>query len=66
MWNKFDEEKELYRPVNFVLKEGCPHVIDQVRSGRGYELLRLLALRYDPVMPHLRSMLFSSIFGLAN
>ena len=29
-------------------------------------MLRLLASRYDPVMPHLRSMLLSSIYGLAN
>ena len=66
MWNKFDEEKELYRAVRFVLKERCSDIIDQVPTGCGYELFRLLALRYDPVMPHLRSMLMSSIYGLAN
>ena len=29
-------------------------------------MLRLLALKYDPVMPHLRAVLLSSIYGLAN
>ena len=65
-WNMYDEEKELYRAVKFVLKERCSDIIDQVPTGRGCELLRLLALRYDPVMPHLRSMLMSSIYGLAS
>ena len=45
MWNKFDEEKELYRAVKFVLKERCSDIIDQVPTGRGYEYLRLLAFR---------------------
>ena len=66
MWNKYDEEKEFHRAVKFVSKDRCSDIVNQVPSGRGYELLRLLALRCDPVMPHLRSMLLSSIYGLAN
>ena len=52
--------------MKFVLKDRCKVIVNQVPTGRGYELLRLLALKYDFVMPHLRAVLMSSIYGLAN
>ena len=57
IWAMYDQEKELYRAVKFVLKDRCSEILNQVPTGRGYELLWLLALKYDRVMPHLREVL---------
>ena len=45
--NMYDAERELYNVIKFVLKEQCSDIIARVPIGCGYELLRLLALKYD-------------------
>ena len=65
-WEMYVAEKELYAAVKFVLEEQCANIVFRVRNGRGYELLQLLALKFDPVMLHLRQTLMSSIYVLAN
>jgi hypothetical protein len=52
--------------MKFALKGNCADIMARIPTGRGFELLRLLALKYDPLMPHLKQMLMASIYGLAN
>ena len=65
-WDLWIAEKDLVHAVKFVLKEKCADILARVKTGSGYELLRLLVLKFDPKMPHLRHMLLASICGLAN
>ena len=60
-WEMWIAEKELYYAVKFVSKEKFPDLLARVKTGCGHELLRLLALKFDPVIPHLRQMLMASI-----
>ena len=61
-----DSKKDLFGAVKFALQEICADIVSRLPSGRGYELLRLLALKFDSVMPHLHQMLMSSIYGLVS
>ena len=65
-WDWWIAEKELFYAVKFVLKEKCADILARVKTGSGYELLRLLVLKLDPKMLHLHQMLVASIYGLAN
>ena len=59
-------EKEPYGAIKFALKEKRADIVSRLPSGHGYEVPRLLALKFDSVMPHLRQMPMSSIFGFAD
>ena len=65
-WEMAIAEKELYGAAKHVLQGKCAEIVSQVANGRGFELLRILALKFDLVMPHLRQMIMASIYGLAN
>ena len=65
-WKLSDADKELYSAIKFALKGHCAEIRARVPGGRGFELLRLLALKYDRLMPHLKQMLMASIYGPPN
>ena len=48
-WKIDDADKELYSAIKFALKGHCAEIMARVPGGRGFELLRLLALSYDPL-----------------
>ena len=52
--------------MKFPLKSNCAEIVARVSGGRGFELLRLFSLKYDPLLPHLNQKLMASIYGLAN
>ena len=52
-WEMCVAEMELYGAVKFVLKEKCANPSARVPDSRVYELLHLLALKFDPVRLHL-------------
>ena len=49
------------------LFDGCADVVNRLSSSDGgFELLRMLALKFDAAMPNLYRMLMASMYGLAN
>ena len=63
----FVADRELLSALKHVMQGKCSDVVSQLTSGEGgFELLRLLALKFGPVMPNLCQMLMASIYGLAN
>ena len=66
-WDTANSNKDLFHAVKFVLKDKCHDVVESVpRGGNGFELLRLLVRRFDPVNPNLRQMMQAQMYGLAN
>ena len=53
--------------MKHVMQGKCSDVVSQLSTHEGgFELLRLLSLKFDPVMPNLYQMLMASIYGLAS
>ena len=66
-WEYAMLDKDLLGALKHVMQNKCSEVVSQLSPVEGgFELLRLLALKYDPVMPNLFQMLMASIYGLAN
>ena len=66
-WEASIADRELLSALKHVMQGTCSEIVNQLPArGGGFELLRLLALKYDPVMPNLFQMLMASIYGLAN
>ena len=66
-WEGPIADKELLVAVKHVMQGNCLDIVSQLSGTEGdFELLRLLALKFDPVMPNLYQMLMASIYGLAN
>ena len=66
-WEAAIADKELLGASKHVMQGKCSDIVNQLSTYEGgFNLLRLLALKFDPVMPNLFQMLMASIYGLAN
>ena len=66
-WEASIADRGLLDALKHVMQGKSSDIVNQLSArGGGFELLRLLALKYDPVMPNLFQMLMASIYGLAN
>ena len=62
----WDNEKELYKALECMMRSKNNSMLNQVSDGQGYELLRLLSRRYDPQSPHGRQIYQAKIWALAD
>ena len=66
-WEGAIADKELLGALKHVMQGKCSDIVSQLSVNEGgFELLRLLALKFDPVLPNLYQMLMASMYGLAN
>ena len=66
-WEGAIADKELLSALKHVMQGKCSDDVSRLSTHEGgFELLRLLSLKFDPVMPNLYQMLMAPIYGLAN
>ena len=64
-WQVWDRMRELYTCVEYALGGKCADVFGGVKAGDGFELLRRLARKFDPVSPQAASIFKGRIYGLS-
>ena len=50
-WNVHDRSKETFSCVEYALNGKCGAIVGRIWSGDGFEFLRKLARKYDPISP---------------
>ena len=60
-----DRDKEMYECVEYALNGKCADIFGQVMAGCGFEALRRLARRFDPVSPQAAAMIKGMVYATA-